>query len=216
MSTVFEGSVKAKIISVRHAVSGRISSIRKARGDLLKKGDLISSLDKNIFQTDLDRQLKDFERKRAEFEIYNLQKGEPQDDISKYLKQKVQAELDISVKDVEIAKAKLDQLDLYSPVEGIIVDDSNLAPGMYVTPASSEVTIIEKGSYFFETKIKQKDLPVFREPIKLKIRIEGIEKEFEGTTEPIISSPDSRISVRVKIEDNDGLIIGLVGQAYFL
>jgi hypothetical protein len=41
----------------------------------------------------LDKQLLDYEKIRADFEIFNLQKGGAADDLTKYLKTEKQAQL---------------------------------------------------------------------------------------------------------------------------
>lgn len=64
MST-FEGIVKGNVIDVRFALSGKVLRVSARTGDIVKKWDLIASLDRKILQTELDRQLADFEKVRA-------------------------------------------------------------------------------------------------------------------------------------------------------
>ncbi|MBU1127146.1 HlyD family secretion protein, partial [Patescibacteria group bacterium] len=104
---VFKGNVSAKIIEVRFALSGKTSKILKKTGDTVRKGELLASLDKGILQTNLDRQLADYEKTRADFEIFNLKNPQISDDLSKYLKTEKQAQLNASVKEVELAKIRL-------------------------------------------------------------------------------------------------------------
>lgn len=210
---VFKGKVKAKIIELRFATSGKLANLFKKRGETVKKGELLASLDKKMAQIELDRQLGDYEKTRAEFEIFNLQKGEPQDDLTKYLKTSQQAKLNVSVKEVELAKAKIDQLDLFSPVEGIVIDDSNLVPGIYLTPASNPIRILETSSYFFEIEIEQEDLALFSNPRPMTIKILGMEKTYTGKTKPIIPSADSKLRIEIGFEDVSGLLLGLEGEA---
>lgn len=209
---IFKGKVKAKIIELRFATSGKLASILKKRGDSVKKGELVASLDKKLLQTELDKQLGDYEKARAGFEIYNLEKGEPKDDISKYLKSQKQAELNVSVKEVEIAKARLDQTDLFSPVEGIIIDDSNLVSGMYITPSSNPVKILENSSFYFEIELEQKDLGNFLSSKLMEIRIPGLNKTYSGNTKTVLSYPDGKLRVEIPLPDFSGLILGLEGE----
>jgi len=211
---VFKGKVKAKIVELRFATSGKLANLFKKRGDFVKKGELIASLDKKLLQIELDRQLGDYEKKRAEFEIFNLQKGEPQDDVTKYLKTIKQAELNVSVKEVELAKARLDQADLFSPVEGIIIDDSSLVAGIYITPASSPIKVLEVSSYYFEIAIDQTSLEKFLTPRAMKIKVAGLDKVFSGNSKQIVSSPDLKLRVEIEVKEVEGLIMGLEGEAY--
>jgi len=210
--SLFEGVIKAKIIEVRFAVAGRLSLVNRKKGDSVKKGELLASLDKKISQTQLDKELADFEKARAEFEIFNIKKGEPQDEIGKYLKKQVQADLDTAVKAVELAKAQLDQLDLFSPAEGIVLEDSNLTPGIYITPASAPFSVLDNSSFYFEFEVSQADLIFFRDPRQITVKLSGIEKVIAGQTRPVISSTKGKLSIIADLQDKSGLILGLAGE----
>ena len=211
----FKGRIKAKIVEVRFAMAGKLVALNKRKGDWVKKGELLASLDKKISQTQLDKELADFEKVRAEFEIFNLKKGEPTDDITKYLKKQMQADLDGSVKAVEVAKAELDKSDLFAPVEGIMVDDSNLVPGVYLTPASSPFKIIENNSFYFELEIEQASLSQFVNPRPVTVKIPGLEKVIAGQTKPILSQENGKLLVEVELRDKSGLLVGLEGEVGF-
>jgi len=210
----FNGVIKARVVEVRFAVAGKIVGVKKGVGDRVTKWELIASLDRKMLQTELDSQLADFERVRAEFEIFNQKNPDPQSAIDKYLKTEKQAALNISVKDVELAKARLDQCDLFSPVEGIILDDSGIVVGINITPAGGAIKIIDTSSYFFEFEIEQKDIPFFSESKDTKVELDGIGMEVVGKTSLVI--PDGKkFFVRVPIMDNRGLLLGLNGKANF-
>lgn len=215
---IFKGTVKAKIVEVRFATAGKLTVLNKKRGDLVRKGELIASLDKKILQIQLDKELADFEKVRAEFEIFNLKKGEPTDDITKYLKKQMQSDLDGSVKAVEIAKAQLDQADLFAPVEGIIVDDSDLVSGIYLTPASSPVKILDQNSFYFEIEIEQANLLQFLNPKTVAVKIPGLEKIIAGQIKPVNPvnlGKDGMFPVEIELGEKSGLLVGLEGEASF-
>lgn len=210
---IFKGAVKARIVEVRFAMAGKVVNVLKRRGDLVKKGELIAGLDKKILQMELDQQLADYEKKRADFEIFNLQKGEPQDDLTKYLKVGKQAELNSSVKEVELAKAKLDQTDLFSPIEGMVIDDGNCVAGMYITPASNPIKILNTTAYFFEIEIGQADIPLFLNPRQLTVKIPVLEKEILGNSGPIIPDENGKkFTVEISLQDTSNLLFGLEGE----
>ena len=79
--TTFKGVVKARIIDARFATSGKVSVVKKFTGDTVKKGDLLSSLERKTAQATLDRELADFERVRADFEIFNQKNPNPTEAI---------------------------------------------------------------------------------------------------------------------------------------
>ncbi len=210
----FEGTIKARIVEVRFALSGKIVSSPKHTGDIVKKWDLLASLDRKILQTELDAELSDYEKVRADFEIFGQKNPNPTEAIDKYLKTEKDADLKGSVKAVELVKARLDQADLFSPVDGIIVDDGSLAPGLYVTPASSTIKIIDSSSYYFEIEIEQKDISDFLEPKKCKLEIVGIKKEISGESKNIFSD-GKKFLVKIPVTYTPGILLGLKGKANF-
>ena len=207
---IFKGEVKGRILEVRFALSGKTERILKKNGDYVKKGELLASLEKKIFQTELDRQLADYEKTRADFEIFNLQKGGVEDDLTKYLKMGKQAQLNASVKEVELAKARLDQTDLFSPVEGVILDDGGMAPGMNVTPASYAFKILEAASLWFEVEIEQEDIPLFSQPKSGEVEIFGVGKQ-QVSSGPVFAD-GRRFFLRVELPSREGLLLGMRGE----
>jgi len=210
---VFKGEVKGRILEVRFALAGKVEKVFKKVGGGVRRGEILASLEKKIFQVELDRQLADYEKTRADFEIFNLQKGEAQDDLTKYLKMGKQAQLNASVKEVELAKARLEQTELFSPVEGVVLDDGGIAPGMNITPASYAFKILETGSFWFEVEIGQEDIPFFSQPQNGEVEIFGVGKQ------PVTSGPvfadGKRFFLRVELPNKEGILLGMGGEVGF-
>lgn len=213
MSKVFKGEVKARIVETRFALSGKITGVSKHTGDTVKKWNLIASLDRKILQMELDRQLSDFEKVRADWDGFTQKYPDPQDD-NKYTKAEKQAALNASVKDVELAKAKLDQADLFSPVDGIIIEDSGIVPGLYATPAGSGVKIIDTSSYYFEIEIEQKDIPFFEKPHDAKITIDVLDIEIKPGAPSAVEGDGKNFLLRIPIS-NPSILLGMRGAAKF-
>jgi len=208
---VFKGEVRGRVLEVRFALTGKVARVAKRVGEKVKKGELLASLEKKIFQIELDRQLADYEKRRADFEIFNLQKGGAVDDLTKYLKMEKQAQLNASVKEVELAKARLDQTDLFSPVEGIILDDGEFVSGMNITPASYAFKILERASLWFEIEIEQEDISFFAQPRQGEVEIFGVGKQ------PVVSGPvfadGKRFFLKIELPDKEGILLGMRGEA---
>lgn len=211
MSKVFKGEVKARIVDTRFAISGKIAGVSKYTGDTVKKWDLITSLDRKILQMELDRQLADYEKVRADWDGFCKKYPDPQDD-NKYTKAEKQAALNASVKDVELAKANLDAADLFSPVDGIILDDSGIVPGLYVTPSGGAVKIIDTSSLYFEIEIEQKDIQFFSKPRDAKIKIDNINIEIKSTVPGAVEGDGKNFLVKIPISDPSTLL-GMKGKA---
>ena len=214
MTKVYKGEIKARVVEIRFALSGKISNVAKHAGDAVKKWGLIASLDRKILQTELDAKLADYEKVRADFEIFGQKNPNPTEMVDKYLKTEKNADLTGSVKAVELVKARLDQADLFSPVDGTILDDSGIVPGLYVTPANSSVKIIDTSSYYFEIEIEQKDIPDFTESKKCEIVISGLKEKILAESRPVL--PDGkRFLINIPITNTQGIFLGLNGKASF-
>lgn len=207
----FKGRIGGRTVDVRFALSGKVAYVSKFFGQTVKKWDNIASLDRKILQTELDRELADFEKVRADFEIFNQKNPDPQSAIDKYLKAEKQASLNASVKEVELAKMKLDQSDLTSPVTGVVLDDSGVVPGIFITPASASIKILDEDSIYFEIEIEQKEIDLFLKPQKCEIKIEGLSENFNGESTPLLSD-GKKFLVRVKIEKPENIFLGMIGQ----
>ena len=202
------GQVIADIIDVRFAFSGKISRVLSRTGDSVKAGQLLASLDNRILQTELDQELADYEKTRAEFEIFVAKQGDPQNDIAKYEKTRIQSLLNSSVKAVELAKARLDQANLYSPVAGIIVDNGGNRPGLNITPASNTFRILDSASLRFRIEIKPEEVSVYPPGQLTTISINNHDYQAKSGN-PVFTGKD--IFIDFLFTDPSGLIIGQEG-----
>ncbi|HPT65930.1 MAG TPA: efflux RND transporter periplasmic adaptor subunit [Candidatus Woesebacteria bacterium] len=219
MADIYKGEIKARIVEVRFATSGMVSHVAKRSGDIVSKGNLIASLDKNVLQKELDCELLDYEKVRADFDAYGLKAGEPSDDLGRFSKKQKQASLDLSVRSVELAKAKLDQVELFSPVSGVVVDDSDIVAGLYVSPASSPFKILDTASFYFEFEISQDDLSKFEEEKEMEISLTSVGEKLKGKTKLILPYSNKKagiFSVVVILEKTEGLMAGMLGEACFI
>lgn len=213
---IFTAEAKAKIIEVRFPFSGKIIKVVKKKKDQVKKGDLLASLDRRTLQLELDRQLADYEKTRADFEIFNLKNPSINNDLLKHLKTEKQAQLNKAVKEVELAKEKLNYADLFSPIEGTIIDDSNIAPGIYITPSLTPFKILDISSFYFEIKIGQKEIPLFEKPQKAEINLLGLQKTIIGKTKPAWrEGREFVVEIELEAEQKRNLLLGLKGKASF-
>ena len=111
------------------------------KGDKVKKGQVLAKLDDKLAKIDLEIDLANYRRTRAEFEEVARKYPSPQNEEEKGIKEVAQAKLDVAVKNVEKQKYELEKLILVSPVFGEVVDDSSLVAGMNVTPSGFPVVI---------------------------------------------------------------------------
>ena len=208
----FQGEVTADVCETRFAFSGLVASVAKRAGDTLKRGEIIASLDRKLLQTELDRQLADYEKVRAEFEIFQKKAPKEDDDIAKYTREARQATLSVSVKEVELAKYRLDQADLKSPVNGNVVEMSGLTAGLFVTSSSNPVLVVNRESLRFSFTIGQENIGQFLSSVKVRVRIHHTGKETGGMTIPIAIGKDGNFEVLVNLDDTSNFIPGMKGE----
>lgn len=211
MPVHFSGEIKARVVEVRFAIAGKILNVNKRTGDYVKKWDTIASLERKILQTELDKELQDYEKVRADFEIFVQKNPNPTEMIDKYLKTEKNAELNASVKQVELAKEHLEQSMLLSPVDGIVVDDSSVVPGLFVTPANSPMKIVDTSSYYFGFEIDEKNIHDFLKPRKCKISLISAGLNLEAET-AVPLADGKAFTIRVPLDKHERLFIGMKGD----
>lgn len=203
MRSSFPGKVVADIIEIRFPFSGKVSAVNKHPGDKVKLWEWLAALDKKQLQTELDKELADYERARAHF-----------DAASESQKQDLQLSLNVSVKNVELAKMRLDQTDLISPVGGLVVDNGGLRVGLNVTPAGNSIEVLDRDSLKFEFAISQNDLEKFLTPQKVLISFfKGAKDDVEAETIVPILGQSGKFKISAKLPNSDFILPGLEGEA---
>ena len=195
----FPGTMWGRTVEVRFAFSGKLVSLRKNIGDNVSKGEILASLDRQLLQLELDQKLADNKLDRAAF------------DLGKGSKNVLQADLDASVRDVEQAKYKLDQVDLVAPIAGVILDDGGCKINMNITPSANAFVILDTGSIVFRALIKAEDVARFANPVSLPIDFPKLGKKVFGMASlPKLTSNLDWV-VDLKLDDFKDLPVGLEG-----
>ncbi len=126
---------------MRFYQGGMVVWVGVKNGDVVKKGQVLAKLDDKLSKIDLEIDLANYSRTRAEFEEVARKLPNPGNEEEKGVKDIAQAKLDVAVKKVEKQKYKMEKLALISPVDGKIVDDSELVAGMNITPSGFPIVI---------------------------------------------------------------------------
>ena len=211
----FSGVVTADQIEVRFAYSGKVAKVYKHPGDSVKIGDWLASLSKKEPQAQLDQELADYERIRAEFEIFVASHANPGSDREKYEKVQAQAVLNAAVKSVELAKFRLDDADLKSPVAGTVIVDGGIRPGLNITPGSYPFTILDNNTFRLVADVDWDDLPLFTPGNSVTVKLSDRKEEASGIILPLIPSPAAKKSppqIHVRLSGIPGLLPGLPGE----
>ncbi|OGD71887.1 hypothetical protein A3A84_00645 [Candidatus Collierbacteria bacterium RIFCSPLOWO2_01_FULL_50_23] len=154
----FSGKVVSNnLISLRFPEGGKLISLSCHSGQIVKKGDPLAALDPKPIQTQLEIELADFRRTRAEFDQLTRQLPVPKTEDEKTKKEIAQSKLDVSVKSVEKIKGQLDGLNLYSPTDAVIVSAEGLIVGINITPSGFPIILAPLTSAVFETPVPEEN-----------------------------------------------------------
>lgn len=130
---ILNGNVEIHDVNLAFRVTGRVDNIKVDEGALVKKGELLASLDKDIFKAKLD-----YAKAQLKAETINFQNAEKdyKRNIGLLKKKSVSEKVyDTSKTAYEVAKSKVDaaqatydytnidykDADLFSPVDGIVL-----------------------------------------------------------------------------------------------
>lgn len=207
------GKVRAnKRLELKFRSSGKLKELFVSVGDSVKKGQVLAKLDDSPIQNQLDSALLNFRKTRGKFDEIS--------DDNKFKKEQSQIELDASVKDVEAVKYELDQLELKSPIGGVVESIENLYPGLNITPGTQTISVVDPASLVFVAEVSEIDIPNIKAGQFAKIILDAFPTNTIGgkvLSVGIIPTGSKEVSYPVEIElpENPDLRLGLSGSATF-
>lgn len=163
-SLVFAGKVDAQNYAIlRFQSSGELSWVGVKEGDLIKKWQIVASLNKESLKKSFQKEANDYLTARWNFEDTQ---DEYKDLKEKYLitpevqriLDRQQFNLNNSVLDYEIADLAVKYASLISPIEGIVTNIDYPTSGVNITPANFSLTIIDPKSIYFKSEVDEEDV----------------------------------------------------------
>ena len=120
---------------------------------------------------------------------------------------------------LDIARERLADTELKSPVSGV-VSDRSIDPGKTASPMSSLGVIQLQNSLRVETYVSQKDINFLRIGMPVRIESPGVPSTiFEGVVGSLASSAEERtgnFEVRISLDNQEGLLRdGMSAKVYF-
>lgn len=207
----FAGKIASdKIFKLQFLIGGRLAFLDAFLGKTVKKGELLARLDQTELQAYLERALKYYEQVRSEFD------EKQQKSLSEYEKRKIQAELEVAVKNVEIAKANLEATNIFAPTDGIIVDIDSAIPGVNITPGGFLISLLDHQSFYFEILVSEEDLEKIKPDLPAKIALKAFPQKVIGGRviwKSYLPDKEGFYSCRLSLDDQSELRIGLSGTA---
>lgn len=219
-------------VTLKFPTSGKLSWVGVKEGDFVKKNQLIASLDTRELKNRLDRYLKGYMIARLDFEEVKENNWNRQYDLDESTRKKAQRileknqyNLDQAILDVEYQNLLLENSVISAPIDGIITQMQISSPGVYVTPASAVVEIVNPKSLYFSVIADQTDVVDIREKMIGEIILDSFPKEKgKGEVTYISFAPkqgETGVVYQIKINLDDKLKklplrIGMSGDVEFV
>ncbi|PIU33022.1 hypothetical protein COT04_02275, partial [Candidatus Shapirobacteria bacterium CG07_land_8_20_14_0_80_39_12] len=155
------GTVQAENqVDLKFQTSGLLTWVGVKEGDQVKKWQAIASLDKRELEKNLLKTLRDYNKKRWDFEEINrvTYKDQIVTDTLKRILEKNQFDLDKAVADVEIKDLAIKLATISSPIEGIVTHIDTPVAGINITPATAVFSIANPDKMKFVANVDEADI----------------------------------------------------------
>ena len=167
----------AKVATVKFQTSGRLAWVGVKIGDYVKKDQALAGLDKRELKKELARELNDYKTGLHTFnDVQDLYQETKErflvtNEIQRIL-DRAQYTLNNTVIDYELDEITLKYSTLTTPIDGIITDIEEPYPGINVTPATAEITIVDPDSIYFTAEIDEEDIITVKQGQKATINLD--------------------------------------------
>jgi len=222
-------------ITLRFQSSGLISWIGVKQGDVVKKYQVIASLDQKEAKKNLEKYLNTYMDSRWDFEQTKDEYRQPGQDywglswdqrnaIDRALQQ-AQFDLNNAVLDVELKNILLQYSNLVSPIDGIVTKVAAPVAGVHATATQSEFEVVNPDSLYFSLLPDQTEVTKLSASMSAEIIFDSYpDEKVTGTIQNIAFIPKSgetntvyevKITYPTHDESHTKYRIGMTGDATF-
>ena len=189
---VLNGNVEIHDVNLAFRVAGRVDTIKVEEGSYVKKGDLLASLDKDVFQAKLD-----YAKAQLKAETINFQNAEKdykrnvgllkKKSVSEKVYDASKTAYEVAKSKVEAAQATYDYMnidykdaDLFSPVDGTVLT-RNIEPGEMIASGTVVFSIMPNAQTRIKTFANEAVLSRIKIGDTVYVNIETMpKKKFKG------------------------------------
>ena len=209
-----DGTIEATEYQVTPALTAPIKTVPVARGDLVKKGDTVATLDATAAELTQRQAEQGVVAAQAALDNVNNDK-----DSSNADKTAAQARLEQAQTAVELAKVQVGYATVTAPVDGVVTAVIG-QPGQNATPSRAIVTILDTADMFARVYVGEPSIGKVAVGNSVSLTTDSSTTEFTGTvtfiasraefTPNTIQTADQRAKlvyeVRVKVTDSSGTL----------
>lgn len=212
-----EAVVVAANRQLRFPYAGVVASIWVKIGDVVSAGQVVASLKPDELKKKHQIKLENYNKTRATFEQLKTKLGQSDDPEKKYLLDRSQADLNISVLELEVAQLEVDASELRCPFPGLIVDDGGVAAGMAISPASFPIEVADLSTLKLQAEIDQKEMGKVRRDQYLEFVAVALPSVmYKGRVIGFTPQPPDRRTTKFglwgAIETTQNLLPGMIGK----
>jgi RND family efflux transporter MFP subunit len=216
--------------SLRFATSGKLVWVGVKTGDMVKKYQVLASLDQRDLKKNLEKKLNTYLSTRWDFEQTKDDETTTADvgltqevrDAAKRILDKSQFGLNNSVLDVELQSLTLEYANLWTPIDGIVTNIDTPFAGVNITPASAEFMVINPASMYLSVLPDQTEVSKITSSMSATITFDAFtDTTVPGTVTSIALTPKTGESstvyeVKLSFPLNSSLYrIGMTADAAF-
>lgn len=149
------GEIKSEDeVELKFPASGKLVYFAVKKNDRVKKWGYIASLDKKELKKTLDKTLRDYSKKRWDFEQdkQTTYKDQVMTDTVRRILEKNQFDLDKAVFDVELSDFAAKNADLFSPIDGVVTRIHTQAGTSVIAGTTPIATVTNPEIYILSPK----------------------------------------------------------------
>ncbi len=214
---IISGVIEAeKKVDLKFKTSGELVWVGIKKGDKVKKGQAIASLDKRELEKKFKKEMNDYLNERWDFEQTQDDYKETKDrhlitDAIQRILDKAQFDLDNSVLDLEIQKLAVEYSVIATPISGIVTHIDQPIAGVNITPATAVFTIADPTSVYFKAEADEEEVVRLKNGLKGKILLDAyLDQEFDSQIDsidfaPILDKSGPNYAVKCALPENTDL-----------
>ncbi|MEJ6080507.1 HlyD family secretion protein [Vibrio sp. 1-Bac 57] len=186
-----DGRVRADIVTVAADVSGWVTTLNVKDGQLVKKGQLLFSVDNKRYQAALEKSKANTEgallawelakHKYNRREALNNQKAISEEglELTRINKNIAKANYDLAKTEQALAQLNVDRTEVVAPVSGQVIN-LNLRQGNYIGQGVSVFAIVKSDSFYVTGYFEETKVPLIYENQEAQIALLSGGKKLTG------------------------------------
>ena len=204
-------------LALMSETSGQIKQVLKRKGDRVRAGELLITVEANTMNADLATAQANYERAQRDLGRYeNLAAGEA---ITKRQLEEARLAVKTSQAQLVAARQRVNKTRITSPINGEI-NEIYIEVGSYLGVATKLYDIVNVDRLKLNVKVDEGQVLLIRKGDKVNVKADAAATQtYQGTVTAIAAQADNALKYDVEIElknpENNSLRAGMYGTASF-